>query len=116
MAGTPRTVKAAKRRELAGTVVVSEYFRMGLTREQAAERMHLSPAALDGVRDGDCRISLTKLRRIEGVLDLPGDLLTYVIEGDTARIDTIGETEMRPGLRRVIVTRLERIDAEDFGS
>jgi transcriptional regulator with XRE-family HTH domain len=101
------------RRKLAGRIVVDEYARQGMSREQAAERMSMSPSTLDRIRDGDDRITGPKLRSVEGVLNLPDNLLTHIIEGDRGAIDVVGETEMRPGMRRAIVTGLANIDGQD---
>ena len=106
-------MRTTKRRELAGQIVEDEYARKGLTREQAAARMQMSPSTLDRVRDGDIRITRPKLLSVEGVLEMPDGLLTYIIEGNIAAIDAIGEAEMRPGLRRVIMAGLARIAEEE---
>jgi transcriptional regulator with XRE-family HTH domain len=103
---------AASRRKLAGQIVEDEYARQCLTREQAADRMCMSPSTLDRVRDGGDRLTGPTLRSVEGALGLPDDLLSFIINGDMRSIDTIGDDEMRPGLRRVIVAGLERITAQ----
>jgi transcriptional regulator with XRE-family HTH domain len=106
-------MRTTKRRELAGRIVQAEYARQRMTREQAAENMKMSPSTLDRIRDGDDRITGPKLRSVEGVLHMPDYLLTYIIEGDIASIDAIGESEMRPGMRRVILNGLAQISAEE---
>jgi transcriptional regulator with XRE-family HTH domain len=106
-------MRTTMRPKLAGRIVVDEYARQGLNREQAAERMRMSPSTLDRIRDGDDRITGPKMRSVEGALNLPDNLLTNIIEGDLAAIDAIGGTEMRPGMRRVIVTGLANIDGQD---
>jgi transcriptional regulator with XRE-family HTH domain len=101
-----------KRRRLVGMVVEAEYARQGMTRDRAAERMNMSVSTLDRLRGGDDRITIPKLRSVEGVLDLPDDLLTLIVEGDIAAIEDIGETEMRPALRRRIMDGLATIAGE----
>jgi ribosome-binding protein aMBF1 (putative translation factor) len=98
------------RRELAGKIVEDEYARQGMTREQAAERMKMSPSTPDRIRDGDVRVQGPKLRSVEGLLNLSDNLLTHIIEGDLGAIDAIGDTEMRQGMRRAIMTGLANVD------
>ena len=106
-------MRTTKRRELAGRIVVAEYARQRMTREQAAESMKMSPSTLDRIRDGDDRVMGPKLRSVEGALSMPDYLLTYIIEGNLAAIAAIGEAEMSPGMRRVIVAGLAQISAEE---
>lgn len=107
-------MRTTKRRVLAGEIVTAEYARLGLTRDQAASRMHMAPSTLDRVRDGDDRLTIPKLRSVEGALGLPDDLLTFIIEGDLEAIAKIGESEMRPGMRRHILAGLNKIAAEEL--
>jgi len=108
-----RDMKITKRRKLVGDIVKAEYARQRFTREQTADRAHMSPSTLDRVRDGDASVRSSTLRSVEGALGLPDDLLIYIADGDTAAIEAIGANEMRPGLRRVIMAGLARIAAEE---
>jgi transcriptional regulator with XRE-family HTH domain len=106
-------MRTTKRRRLVGMIVEAEYARHGMTRDQAADRMRMSPSTLDRIRDGDDRITIPKLRSVEGVLDMPDDLLTFIAEGNVEAIEAIGETEMRPALRRRIMDGLANIADEE---
>jgi transcriptional regulator with XRE-family HTH domain len=109
-------MREKRRRELVGDIVRDELARQRDTfssQKAAAERMHMAPSTLSRVLGGeDERVSGITLRSIEGVLNFPDHLLTYVIEGDRASIEAIGDLELRPGLRRVILQRLDAIAAE----
>jgi transcriptional regulator with XRE-family HTH domain len=105
MTARPWLVDTENRR-LAGQIVEAEYARQGMSREQLATRAHMSPSTVDRIRRGDETITVPKLRSIEGVLNLPDDLLTFIIEGNTEALNAIEDTEIRPGLRRRIMTGL----------
>jgi len=70
-----RDMKITKRRKLVGDIVKAEYARQRFTREQTADRAHMSPSTLDRVRDGDASVRSSTLRSVEGALGLPDDLL-----------------------------------------
>lgn len=108
-------MRETRRRELVGNIVKDEIARQKgtlHTQEAAAERMHMSPSTLSRVIAGEGRITGVTLRSIEGVLNFPDHLLTYVTEGDRESIEAIGDSELRPGLRRIILQQLAAIEAE----
>ena len=107
------SMKTTRRRKLAGDIVEAEYSRQSMTREEAADRMKMSPSTLDRVRQGDATLTTPKLRSVEGVLNLPDDLLTFIAEGNIKAIDAIGEDEMRPGMRRRIMDGLAQIASDE---
>jgi hypothetical protein len=106
-------MKETSRRKLAGDIVRDEIAYQGKTQEWAAERMGMAPSTMHRVIDWEAGVTQLRLRAVEGALGLPRYVLTYVIEGDTERIRAIGNDEMSPGLRRVIVDGLARLEAED---
>ena len=112
MTATPwlvETTEKTQRRKLAGQVVELEYMRQQMTRDQTASNAKMSPTTLDRIRRGDDTISVAKLRSVEGVLDLPDDLLVHIIENNVAAIEELETTEIRPSLRRWIMAGLADI-------
>lgn len=105
-------MRTTKRRELAGMVVRDEIARMGKSHVWAADAMGMAPSTLARVLKGDERVTDVTLRSVEGPLGLPDHLLSYIVEGDRARIEAIGDEEIRPGLRRVVLAALADIEAE----
>jgi transcriptional regulator with XRE-family HTH domain len=83
------TMEKLTKRELAGSIVRDEMARRGWSRENAAEQMHLSLATLHRVLIGADTVSDLTLRQVEGALDMPTRYLTYVVDGDTYRIQTM---------------------------
>lgn len=107
------SMKTTRRRKLAGDIVEAEYARQRMTRQATADRMKMSPSTLDRVRQGDATLTTPKLRSVEGVLNLPDDLLTFIAEGNVAAIEAIGADEMRPGMRRRIMDGLAQIASDE---
>lgn len=105
-------MRTKRRRDLVGQLVKDEIARNRVDQKTAAERMHMAPSTLSRVIAGDERVTPLTFRAVEGYLDFPDHLLTYVVEGDRANIEAVGEDELRPGLRRVILQSLAAIEAE----
>jgi hypothetical protein len=107
-------VKATERRKLAGDIVSDEIAYQGKTQEWAAERMGIAPSTRPRVIDWEAGVTQLRLRAVEGALGLPRHLLTYVIDGDAERIRAIGDEEISPGLRRVILDGLTRVETDEI--
>lgn len=105
-------MKSEARRKLAGSIVWDELPRHDLNRKTGSAAMHMSPGSLDRIRYGAINVRSPRLRSAEKVLDLPRHLLDYIIEGDVQAIEAIGD-ELEADLRRVILDKLARIDAEE---
>jgi hypothetical protein len=105
-------MRTTRRRVLAGQVVRDEIARMGKSQAWAADASGMAPSTLSRVLVGDERVQPVTLRAIEGALSLPDHLLDYIVSGDAEQIRAIGDAEMRPSLRRVILGALADIDAE----
>lgn len=106
-------MKSNARRKLAGSIVMDELPRHGLNRKTGSAAMHMSPGSLDRIRDGLVNVQSPRLRSAEKVLDIPRFLLDYIIEGDVDAIEAISDALLDADLRRVILDKLARIDAEE---
>ena len=96
----------------AGQLVKNEIGRTGMSQAKAAERMHMAPSTLARIIAGDQKVSEVKYRSVEALLALPDGLLSYIVDGHRESIEAIGEDEMRPGLRRIILAGLMAIEDE----
>lgn len=105
-------MRTRKRTTFAGELVKNEIGRTGMSQAKAAERMHMAPSTLARIIAGDQKVSEVKYRSVEALLSLPDGLLTYIVEGYRESIESIGDDEMRPGLRRIILAGLAAIEAE----
>ena len=111
-----REIVAATReinkRRLIGRLVRNE---VGLqsTVEETAEAAKLSPATLYQIFNADWTITEVQLRSVEKALGLADNLLAYILAGDSARIATLSEAEIRSGMRRAILAALTGIEAEE---
>jgi hypothetical protein len=106
------SMKAANRQELAGRVVRDEIARQRRTVEQTAIDARMAPSTLYRILNGVADKDSSKYRAIEGVLGFPDDLLRYVIEGDTARIEAIRPENIRSSLGDSILYELATIERE----
>jgi hypothetical protein len=94
------------RRELAGQIVRSEYQRRGWKAKDADQHVGVSPATLYRIYDGDPRVQDFSLSPVEGGLELPSGLLSYIIAGDVDRIERL---QMRDDLKSRILSELHQM-------
>ena len=74
----------------------------------------MSPSTFYRVVNGDdSTVTGLTLRPIESALGLTDNLLDFIIEGDAETITSLGDDEIRPGLKRTILTGLSQIDTEE---
>lgn len=93
-------------RQVAGQLVRDEIARKGWTHAQAADRMRLSRSTLAHVMAGKDTVTAITYRQVEGVLDFPRHLLTYIADADA---ETIGRIDMESDLRRHILDSLAAV-------
>jgi len=105
-------MRASNRQKLAGRVVRDEIARRGRTVEQTAADSRMAPSTLYRILNGVADKDSSKYRAIEAVLDFPDDLLRYIIEGNTGRIEAIRPENIRSSLRDSILYELVSIEAE----
>ena len=106
------SMKASNRQKLAGRVVRDEIARRGRTVEQTAAESRMAPSTLYRILNGVADKDSSKYRALEAVLYFPDDLLRYVIEGNTGRIEAIRPANIRSSLRDSILYELVSIEAE----
>lgn len=105
-------MRTKNRTKFAGQLVRDEIGRTGVSQAKAADQMHMAPSTLARIIAGDDKVSEVKYRSVEALLSLPDHLLSYIVEGHRESIEAIGDDEMRPGLRRIILSGLDSIQAE----
>jgi hypothetical protein len=106
------SMKATNRQKLAGRVVRDEIARQSRTVDRTATDARMAPSTLYRILNGVADKDSSKYRAIEGVLSFPDDLLRYVIEGNTERIEAIRPENIRSSLRDSILYELSAIDSE----
>lgn len=99
------TLSGMDTRQAAGQFVRDEMARQRLHQEAAAEAAHLSRSHLNLILAGSPRVSDMALRQVEGALGLPRRILTYIIDGDTARLADLPGLD--PDLRYTALALLE---------
>jgi len=103
-----------ERRNLAGQIIrdTIEQIRPRITMQIAAARAGISLDTLYAVLNGEERRNTATLRGLEVAFDLPPRLLTWIIDGDTGRIN---HAQMPDDLRDRILYDIAEIEAGSDG-